>query len=53
MGKIVVADELEVRKIVKEEIMNFYDRTLKNEFYKLFTKISDMNERFNKFGKAF
>lgn len=53
MGKIVVADDYDVRKIVKEELVNFYNMYLKNEFYKIFTKVNDIDSRLYKLENTF
>lgn len=49
MGKIVVADESDVRKIVKDEIKDLFNNNLKNEFRKLFNKLTDIDDRLYKF----
>ena len=49
MGKIVVADESEVRKIVKDEVRDLYNNYLKNEFQKLFNKLMNIDDRLYKF----
>lgn len=53
MGKIVVADDSDVRKIVKEELVNFYNMYLKNEFQKIFTKVNDIDGKLYKLEHTF
>lgn len=49
MGKIIVADESDVRKIVKDEVRDLFNNYLKNEFYKVFSKLMDVDGRLTKF----
>ena len=53
MGKIVVADESDVRKIVKDELSNFFNLYLKNELRNIYTKLMDIDVRYNKMENLF
>jgi hypothetical protein len=53
MGKIIVADESDVRKIVKDEITNLWNNYLKNEFRNIYTKLMDIDVRYNKMENSF
>jgi hypothetical protein len=48
MGKIVVADEGDVRKIAKDELSNFVNLYLKNELHIIYTKLMNIDVRYNK-----
>ncbi len=49
MGKIIVADESDIRKIVKDEVRDLFNNYLKNEFQKLFSKLMNIDDRLYKF----
>jgi hypothetical protein len=51
MGKIIVADESDIRKIVKDEVRDLFNNYLKNEFQNLFSKLMNIDDRLYKFEK--
>lgn len=48
MGKIVVADDSEIRKIVKEEIVNMYKLYLKSDLLEIKTKMNNIDNLLHK-----
>jgi len=48
MGKIVVADESDVRKIVKEEFVNMYKLYLKSDLWEIKTKMNSIDNILHK-----
>lgn len=48
MGKIAVADDSEIRKIVKEEIVNMYKLYLKSDLWEIKTKMNNIDNLLHK-----
>lgn len=48
MSKIVVADESDVRRIVKEEFANMYKLYLKGDLWEIKTKMNNIDNLFRK-----